>query len=88
MAGKLQIKLVRGLAGKREMHKRIVTSLGLGKPGTMVTHQDNPGVRGQVAMIAHLIEVTEIPEEPAPKKRAAPKKKAQPAEPKAEVPAE
>lgn len=74
MAGKLQIKLVRGLAGKRELHKRIVTSLGLGKPGTVVEHADTPAVRGQLAMIKHLVEVSEVGE--APKQKAAPRKKA------------
>ncbi len=91
MAGKLQIKLVRGLAGKRELHKRIVTSLGLGKPGSVVEQADTPVVRGQLAMVSHLVEVTEIVE--APKKKAPARKKAAPAaeaaaEPKAEVTAE
>ena len=87
MAGKLQIKLVRGLAGKRELHKRIVTSLGLGKPGSMVEQADIPSVRGQLAMVRHLVEVTEIVE--APKKKAPARKKAAPAaEPQAEAKAE
>lgn len=79
MAGKLQIKLVRGLAGKRDDQKRTVEALGLRKTGSTVEQPDTPSIRGAIAKVAHLLAVTEIAPAPAPKKAAA-KRKAEVAE--------
>jgi large subunit ribosomal protein L30 len=55
----ITVKLRRGLAGKSEREKRIVSSLGLKKVNQMREHQDNPVIRGMINRVAHLLEITE-----------------------------
>lgn len=59
MAGKLIITLKRGLAGKEKSQIATAKALGLGKTNSSVEHNDTPAIRGMVAKIAHLVEVTE-----------------------------
>lgn len=59
VAGKLIVRLKRGLAGKPEAQKRIVYSLGLRKTGATHELPDNPAIRGMIEKVKHLIEVTE-----------------------------
>jgi large subunit ribosomal protein L30 len=56
----LKITLTSGLVGKREIHKKVVTGLGLGKYGSSVTRPDTPTIRGMVNKISHLVTITEV----------------------------
>lgn len=56
---KIKVKLIRGLAGKSYMEKRVISSLGLRKPNQVKEHTDSPSFRGMVKRVRHLIEVTE-----------------------------
>lgn len=60
MAGKLQLTLKRGLAGKDERQKKILAALGLHRSGNVALQPDTPSIRGAVDKVAHLLEVKEI----------------------------
>ncbi|MBI3681327.1 MAG: 50S ribosomal protein L30 [Acidobacteria bacterium] len=57
--GKIKIKLVRSPICTPETHKRIVRSLGLRKLNQVVVRPDNPGFRGMVARVPHLLKIVE-----------------------------
>jgi large subunit ribosomal protein L30 len=59
----LKITLTKGLVGKREIHKKVVSGLGLGKYGSSITRPDTPTIRGMVNKISHLVTVTEVADE-------------------------
>ena len=55
----LQVKLVKGLAGKRKDQIAVAESLGLRKVNDVTTQPDNAATRGKILKISHLVEVTE-----------------------------
>ncbi len=59
MAEKIKIKLVRSPICTPEKHKKIVRALGLRKMNQVVERPDNPGFRGMVAKVPHLLAVVE-----------------------------
>jgi large subunit ribosomal protein L30 len=59
VADKLIITLKRGLAGKEKSQIATCKALGLGKTNSAVEQPDNAAVRGMIAKVAHLVEVTE-----------------------------
>ena len=59
MAGKLIITLKRGLAGKDKRQIATAQALGLNKTHSTVDKPDNAAIRGMIAKVAHLVEVTE-----------------------------
>jgi large subunit ribosomal protein L30 len=52
---KVKITLVRGLAGKTQTQRLTVQALGLSRINQEVTHNDSPGLRGQIAKVQHLV---------------------------------
>lgn len=60
MSGKIQIKLVKSLCGRRPEHKVIASVLGLKKMNQVVCHQDIPSIRGMVNKISYLLQVEEL----------------------------
>lgn len=69
----LKITLTRGLVGKKDTQKRVITALGLGKYGSSVVHADSPTIRGMINKVHHLVTVTEVNEGGSGKKEAKPK---------------
>ncbi len=59
---KVKVKLVRGLAGKRERHKKTVWSLGLRKPGQEVIKEATPQIMGMIKSVDYLVEWEEVQE--------------------------
>ena len=59
---KLQIKLVRSTIGTTTKQKKNVEALGLRRREQVVVKEDNAQMRGMIAKVAHLVEVTEIAE--------------------------
>lgn len=57
---KLEIKLVRGLAGKRKDQKEVAQSLGLTKTNQVKVHPDNEATRGKIEKINHLVTFKEL----------------------------
>ncbi len=60
MAKNLEVKLVRGLAGKRKDQKEVAFSLGLKKTNQVKVHPDNEATRGKINKISHLVDFKEI----------------------------
>lgn len=59
----LKVKLVRGLSGHTERHRKTVTALGLGKLNSERILPDTPATRGMIAQVAYLLEWSETSEE-------------------------
>lgn len=59
----LKITLTSGLVGKKEIHKRVVRALGLGKYGSSVVHADSATIRGMIAKVSHLVTVATMDDE-------------------------
>lgn len=57
---KLEIKLVRGLAGKRKDQIEVAQSLGLTKTNQTKVHPDNEATRGKILKISHLVTSKEV----------------------------
>ncbi len=55
----IRIKYFRSGIGRPERQKKILRSLGLKKLNQVVEHSDNPGMRGAVAKIPHMIQIIE-----------------------------
>ncbi|NDA63830.1 MAG: 50S ribosomal protein L30 [Chitinophagia bacterium] len=60
MSGKLKIKLVKSLCGRKPEHKVIASVLGLKKMNQIVEHQNIPSIRGMVNKINYLLQVEEL----------------------------
>lgn len=56
--GILRITLVKSPIGYSERQKRTLYALGLRRVNQTVEHRDTPVVRGMVAKVVHLVEVT------------------------------
>ena len=59
---KLLIKLVRSTIGTTPNQRKNVEALGLTKREQVVVKEDNAQMRGMIAKVSHLVEVTEITE--------------------------
>ena len=60
MAKQIKITLVRSVAGTLPVQRKTVKVLGLGKINSYVIREDNPGNRGMVRTVEHLVKVEEI----------------------------
>jgi len=57
---KLRITQIRSTIEKPEPQKRVIQALGLGKIRRVVTHKDNPQIRGMINAVKHLVSVEEV----------------------------
>ena len=55
----LTVKLVKSTIGTKPKTAGTIRALGLGKIGSVNTLPDRPEIRGMLARVPHLIEVTE-----------------------------
>ncbi|TDA68613.1 MAG: 50S ribosomal protein L30 [Clostridia bacterium] len=60
MAGKIKITLVRGLAGKPEVVRRNLQTLGLSRRQSSVVRDDDPATRGILRRVEHMVKVEEL----------------------------
>ncbi|NJN15979.1 MAG: 50S ribosomal protein L30 [Oscillochloris sp.] len=60
---KLKITYKKSMIGYARDQKDTVLSLGLRKLGQSVIKPNNPGVRGMIFKVQHLVEVEEVPDE-------------------------
>lgn len=56
----LRVTQVRSAIGRKADQGKTLKALGLGKIGRTVEQVDNPGVRGMIFKVKHLVEVEEI----------------------------
>jgi large subunit ribosomal protein L30 len=59
MAGKLEIKQIRSIAGATKIQRRNIEALGLKRREQIVVHDDTPIIRGMIRKVNHLVQVTE-----------------------------
>lgn len=59
MAKKIRVKLVKSPIGYEKSQRATVRALGLNKLSQSVEKDDSPAVRGMIAKISHLLEVSE-----------------------------
>jgi large subunit ribosomal protein L30 len=57
---KLEVKQVRGLAGRPEKQRLIIKGLGLHGVGSQVVVDNTPSFRGAIKKVLHLVSVKEI----------------------------
>ncbi|HLG93202.1 MAG TPA: 50S ribosomal protein L30 [candidate division Zixibacteria bacterium] len=57
---KLKITLKRGLAGEKEVHRKVAYALGLRKTNQAVVHNDSPQIKGMVYAVRHLLKVEKV----------------------------
>ena len=59
---KLRVTLVKSPIGNQTRHKLTVKALGFHRIRQVITHPDNPQVRGMIAKVIHLVAVEEVKE--------------------------
>lgn len=59
MGTQIQAKLVRSMIGKPGKQRRTLKALGFSRLNQVVSLPDNPQIRGMIAQVAHLVQVTE-----------------------------
>jgi len=59
MAGKLEIKQIKSIAGAKQSQRKNIRALGLSRREQVVVHDDTPIIRGMIKKVAHLVQVTE-----------------------------
>ena len=55
----IHVKQVKSAIGTKPKHRGTLRALGLGKIGNTNTLPDRPEIRGMIARVPHLIEVTD-----------------------------
>jgi len=59
MSKKLKITLKKSMIGRPEKHRRVLRSLGLGKPNKTVVLNDTATIQGMIRKVSHMLEVEE-----------------------------
>ncbi len=57
---KLRITQVRSASGRLQRHRRTLRALGIKRHQHTVFHRDTPAIRGMIARVDYLVEVTEV----------------------------
>lgn len=57
---KLEVKQLRGFAGRPEAQREILRGLGLRGIGSQVVVDNTPSFRGMIKKVLHLVDVKEI----------------------------
>lgn len=64
--GQLAITQVRSLIGAKADQRRTIQALGLRRIRHTVVKPDRPEIRGMIARVSHLVEVSELPQSAEP----------------------
>ncbi|MDE2783269.1 MAG: 50S ribosomal protein L30 [Gemmatimonadota bacterium] len=60
MARQIRITQVRSALGRQKIQQRMLDALGIKRHQQSVVHDDTPAIRGIIAKLDHLLEVTEV----------------------------
>ena len=60
MARRIRITQVRSAVGRQKIQRRTLEALGIRRHQKSVVHDDTPAIRGMIARIDYLLEVTEV----------------------------
>ena len=63
MGRRIRITQVRSALGRQSIQQRTLDALGIRRHQQSVVHDDTPAIRGMVAKLSHLLEVTEVEED-------------------------
>jgi large subunit ribosomal protein L30 len=58
-AKKLRLRLARSIIGLSPKQEATVRALGLRRINQLVVHSDTPAIRGMIAKVPHVLEVTD-----------------------------
>lgn len=61
----LKVTQRRSAIGTKPKHRGTLRALGLGRIGSSNVLPDRPEIRGMIARVPHLVEVTDVPDDPA-----------------------
>ena len=59
VADRIRITQVRSAVGRQKIQRRTLKALGIRRHQQAVVHDDNPAIRGMIAKVHYLVEVTE-----------------------------
>lgn len=59
MGRRIRITQVRSAVGRQEVQRRTLRALGIRRHQQAVVHEDTPSIRGMIAKVDYLVEVTE-----------------------------
>ena len=59
---KIKVVQVRSIIDRPKNQKKIIESLGLGRPNWKKIHNDTPQIRGMINKVSHLVRVEEVKE--------------------------
>ena len=54
---KIKVTQIRSTINRKENHKRVIKSLGLGHPGKSRVHEDTPSIRGMIKKVSYMVHV-------------------------------
>jgi large subunit ribosomal protein L30 len=57
---RLKVTQIRSVIERKEPQKRTIKALGLGRPHSVVIHNDTPQIRGMIRAVRHLVQVEEV----------------------------
>jgi large subunit ribosomal protein L30 len=57
---KIKVTQIRSIINRKENHKRVIKSLGLGNPGKSRIHDDSPCVLGMIRKVSYMVTVEEV----------------------------
>ena len=60
MADRIRITQVRSAVGRQKIQRRTLRALGIRHHQQAVEHDDTPAIRGMIAKVDYLVEVTEV----------------------------
>ena len=58
MARRIRITQVRSAVGRQQIQRRTLRALGIRRHQQAVVHDDTPAIRGMIAKVDYLVEVT------------------------------
>ncbi len=57
---KIKVTQIRSTINRKEDHKRVIISLGLGKIGKSRVHDDSPAIMGMIKKVSYLLKVENL----------------------------
>ena len=60
VADRIRITQVRSAVGRQKVQRRTLQALGIRRHQQSVEHDDTPAIRGMIAKVDYLVEVTEV----------------------------
>jgi len=57
---KIRVTQIRSIIERKEPQKRTIEALGLGRPHSVVIHEDTPQILGMVRAVRHLVKVEKV----------------------------